>query len=503
MEDNNKLDDLFGNKLRDGEAEVPAGSWQSIQQRIGAMSLTDKPKRKFFVVPFVWIGISFLSGALVGALALYSMKLKSENRLLVELMQEKDKNWELATCLDEWEKKEKVATWPYSLGKGRSSESSFLISTMPLKNTGRDKRTQTSSKKIISLRKSYQNQLAEWGTEGNQEDFPAIPNVKDEYHGGTKSPIPNFSTTLDSPDSTKHAEREKLLAQLDSLKTLTLVQKEKQENKGQKEAKLLGYPFSLGFYLSPEMASRSVHYNQNPDPQLVKYKENDKAVLGFSSGISLTLHLPKQLYIRTGLNYWNIGDKNYTVLQNQKQDTVKENVQGIPASGVKLYVYDSTSSSYNSFTGTGSVYDPTHPVPVFKDHISQSVSQYASSVQNNYQYLGIPLLLGIKLGKSALRLGAYSGVIFNVLVSPKKAMYYVYYEGGTSPHYIQSTRELTRFSMVYWGGLDIDLQLAKNWSVTLSPTLKYSLTSIYKGEQSLKQLPYALGVQLGVNYRIK
>jgi hypothetical protein len=231
--------------------------------------------------------------------------------------------------------------------------------------------------------------------------------------------------------------------------------------------------------------------------------------VGFSSGISLDIQLPKNFYLRTGLNYWNIGDKNTTVLKNVHRDsatatyTVKADIPVSGFNGTPLYTFDSSSTSYQTYTVAAN--SPGVKISANNNvtNVKESISQYSSIVQNNYQYLGIPMVLGVKLGRSALSLGMYSGVITNVLLSPHKTVLYVYYQDSQPGHYIQSTRELTRFSLVYWGGLDVDIKLSPQWTLNVSPNIKYSLTSIYKGEQSMKQLPYSMGLQFGVRYLIK
>ena len=87
-----------------------------------------------------------------------------------------------------------------------------------------------------------------------------------------------------------------------------------------------------------------------------------------------------------------------------------------------------------------------------------------------------------------------------MLVSSNKAVYSVYYDPGSPEKYKQSYRQLSRFSFVYWGGIDFEYQLSQNWSVTLSPNIKYSLTSIYKNAPEVKQLPYSVGLLLGCSY---
>ena len=326
---------------------------------------------------------------------------------------------------------------------------------------------------------------------------------------GLENQISNKSVVNESKDQENSLEQNSVvpneLAKVDSLKK-ELIDSSKISNKTviptkKKAPTIFGLPIAVGFYLSPEVARRSVNFNESSTEDLKKYKQNDKEKFGFGAGLSLELKLPHNYFIRTGISYWNVGERNTSEYSFSKKDTIygKNNFFKVtsPDGTVSLIASDS-ANLINELSVTGASGQKVEILSI--SEIKESISNFNSTVQNNYHYVGIPMVIGMRLGRSKLHAGLYSGFIANVLVSSNKAVYSVYYDPESPEKYKQSYRQLSRFSFVYWGGIDFEYQLAPNWSVTLSPNIKYSLTSLYKNEPEVKQLPYSIGLLFGCTY---
>jgi hypothetical protein len=352
--------------------------------------------------------------------------------------------------------------------------------------------------------------------QGNERQNIVGYNSNSGIESGVANRNENINSSIGIADSNVvNRARENLLSQniavsdkpivVDSLKK-ELIDSAKVASKTVVSAKkkaptLFGLPIAIGFYISPEVARRSVNFSETSTEDVKKYKQNDKEKFGFGAGLSLELKLPHNYFIRTGISYWNVGERNTSEYSISKLDTTYRTDNSL-----KMTRPDGTVAWVSGDSAIGIV-GPTIKTSLGQrfsvsaiSEIKESVSNFTSTVQNNYHYVGVPLVFGMRLGRSRLHAGLYSGVIANVLVSSNKAVYSIYYDPESPEKYKQSYRQLSRISFVYWGGIDFEYQLAPNWCMTLSPNIKYSLTSLYKNEPEVKQLPYSVGLLFGCNY---
>lgn len=265
------------------------------------------------------------------------------------------------------------------------------------------------------------------------------------------------------------------------------IEKKRNEKKGWKALT------AIGFYLAPEMAGHSVHFSQAAPTEAVNYKKNDERIFSIGAGVNLEFQLPNHFFLRTGLSYWNVGERNTSVYSDVKKDTSWKSVHYQPSTTTKDSIPNFQPSTTLPDKAVGGI---ALDVPEFKE----SLINLSSTIRNNYHYIGLPVVVGMKLGRSRLSTGLYSGIIANVLVSSNQAVYYVYYDAKHPENFTRSHRELSRVTFAYWGGVDIDWRLSSQWSVSISPNIKYALTSIYKNEPAVRQLPYSVGLQFGCKY---
>lgn len=521
MEANDSFDRLFKNKLSDNEAAVPAGSWQSISQKV-AIQKENKSKGYILPFPLFWIAASFLAGSVAGISSYYVYDLKKENEGLKQLIvyNNSDILRRTTTAINETqiaEKHELEEKYTFNL-KGNLSDKlknahPFIV-PVHYRYKNFDAYKGSKSGRLVSMNPSKRNNKNNLIQEG---DF--IHNVLSDDQNIDSGNKRNESIVFQT--STTVAKPIHLLSKIDSLKTkidtIYIPQKiaeVEQDKKIKKAVRIMGFPISVGMYFTPEMASRTVNFSENTDPDIVKYKQKDERKFGFSAGFSLDLHLPKNFFVRTGVSYWNVGEKNNVLLKHSESDTTYSNSQSttnttttkiikneIPASSIP-YTGGPAFDTIGRNTNTSFVTKNNSTIETHSREIKESFSQFSSSVSNNYHYVGIPLIVGMKLSDKKLSFGLFSGVITNMLVSSSQSIYYVYYNPEQPDKYVHAKRELARFSLVYTGGVDIDYRIAKMWTVSLSPTIKYTLTSIYKNENSVKQLPYSFGLQVGVKYRL-
>lgn len=564
MEDENKIDRLFGERLGEGNSIPSDAAWNAIQNK---MAMAQPKSKRLVPIPFFWFSAALVSGILLGTAGFYMFQLKQENaelkrsiaaqqlhfdNQLKEMEQnhfrsmerlEKQRNFDIQLLASANEKANynsgsqfsavpRSATWsiPRSVSH-RTKRVDVLWDTEHGTGNSNTKSRNVAPRSMAHRPKSIDHTDDAWKTNhgsnalqrnGNHQVNERQNVVGYNSNNGIESGVAKRNENINSSNgvsdsnvTNKAQEQENSLVQniaasselvkIDSLKK-ELIDSGKVANKTVVAAKkkaptLFGLPIALGFYISPEVASRSVNFNNSSTDDVKNYKQNDKNKFGFGAGFSLELKLPHNYFIRTGISYWNVGERNTSEYSITKMDTTYR-----PNNSLKVTRPDGTVAWV---TGDSAIVlvGPTVNTPLGQKYgvsaiseIKESVSNFTSTVQNNYHYVGVPLVFGMRLGRSRLHAGMYSGVIANVLVSSNKAVYSIYYDPESPEKYKQSYRQLSRFSFVYWGGIDFEYQLAPNWSVTLSPNIKYSLTSLYKNEPEVKQLPYSVGLLVGCSY---
>jgi hypothetical protein len=532
MEDENKIDRLFGERLGEGNSIPSDAAWNAIQNK---MAMAQPKSKRIVPIPFFWFSAALVSGILLGTAGFYMFQLKQENTELKRSIAAQQLHFD--NQIKEIEQNHFIRI--EQLQKQKSTDNQLLASA-------NKKVYYNSANQFSALTRSFFHRTVPrsvshrtkridvlWDTEHGRNYAQNIPKGNESNHGNKRqnfvknnsnigihnsepsvitlneSQISNANVGNESKEQggllTQHTVAPDELAKVDSVKKAIVdsnkVNKDSELLKKKKAPTLFGLPIAIGFYLSPEVASRSVNFSNSSTEDVKNYKQNDKEKFGFGAGFSLELKLPHNYFIRTGISYWNVGERNTSEYNITKTDTTYK-----PYNLLKVSRTDGTVDWVTSDTANGIVGPSVNGFPGQKygvsaiSEIKESVSNFTSTVQNNYHYVGIPLVFGMRLGRSKLHAGLYSGVIANVLVSSNKAVYSVYYDSESPEKYKQSYRQLSRFSFVYWGGIDFEYQLGQNWSVTLSPNVKYSLTSIYKNAPEVKQLPYSMGLLFGCNY---
>ena len=556
MEGENKIDRLFGERLGEGNSIPSDAAWNAIQNK---MAMAQPKSKRLVPIPFLWFSAALVSGILLGTAGFYMFQLKQENtelkrsiaaqqlhfdnqikeieqnhfRSMERLEKQRNSDNQLLASANEkanYNSANQFSAVPRSVSH-RTKRVDVLWDTEHGTGNLNTKSRNVAPRSVAHRPKSIDHTDDAWKTnhgintlqrngnhQGNERQNVVGYNSNNSFESGMENRNENISSSIGVADSNvvnRARGNENLLSQniavsdkpivADSLKK-ELIDSGKVANKTVVAAKkkaptLFGLPIAIGFYISPEVASRSVNFNNSSTEDVKNYKQNDKSKFGFGAGFSLELKLPHNYFIRTGISYWNVGERNTSEYSITKMDTTYR-----PNNSLKVTRPDGTVAWV---TGDSAIVivGPTVNTPLGQkfgvsaiSEIKESVSNFSSTVQNNYHYVGVPLVFGMRLGRSRLHAGMYSGVIANVLVSSNKAVYSIYYDPESPEKFKQSYRQLSRFSFVYWGGIDFEYQLASNWSVTLSPNIKYSLTSLYKDEPEVKQLPYSFGLLFGCNY---
>ena len=73
------------------------------------------------------------------------------------------------------------------------------------------------------------------------------------------------------------------------------------------------------------MASRPINFSYSSNEDVKNYKQNDKSKFGFGAGFSLELKVPHNYFIRTGISYWNVGERNTSEYYSRSNSTISVN----------------------------------------------------------------------------------------------------------------------------------------------------------------------------------
>lgn len=136
---------------------------------------------------------------------------------------------------------------------------------------------------------------------------------------------------------------------------------------------------------------------------------------------------------------------------------------------------------------------------------------------NNYNYLQIPILVGVNFFKSKkISLSASGGLVTNLLIDAGGESIYRTYETkyftfiNTPPYNSSGGKPIvpkeisynkTIFSSMVM--LNINYNVTKRSQIVISPTFKYYLNSIYNGDAPIEERFYTFGLYGGLKYFIK
>jgi hypothetical protein len=217
--------------------------------------------------------------------------------------------------------------------------------------------------------------------------------------------------------------------------------------------------FILGYFISPESSFRKLTTTNTTTNVVTERNNNEKPKIALSTGISLHYKLSEKFLLGTGIYFMSIGEKG-------------------------KYYTDSLKTDLKAYS-------------------------------NSYNYIGLPVLIGYKIGRNRMSATINSGIILNKLLRSSSTnngdSYYnnqqdVDQSGNSQNNQDESTvnnprPQYSSFNLVYTGSIEINYQLYRRLSMHVGPSVKYFLSSIYDQEEIQKAKPYSLGLQIGLKYR--
>jgi hypothetical protein len=251
--------------------------------------------------------------------------------------------------------------------------------------------------------------------------------------------------------------------------------------------------WSLGAAFSPAVILRQ---GDTENPVISDMISNEKLMVSYSGGFSISYNLNKRFTLSTGISYSNIsqrvtGVNTYTgfapiIASKGTTDIVITTSAGkIVSANPDIFVADIAASRVSTAYGAD-VFDP-----------DKSGLPYAgSSLNQNFGYLELPLYVRYKLIDRKLDMNILGGIAYSILV-------------GNSVHtnsfsgeklFVGKTEGLSPISVSSSMGLGFQYNMSGSLSFTLEPVVRYYISPLGERVGSIIH-PWSAGLFTGFSYR--
>ena len=225
---------------------------------------------------------------------------------------------------------------------------------------------------------------------------------------------------------------------------------------------------------------------------------SEKNVSSYSGGVAFSYKVNKRFSIQSGLFYSSVGQKVDGINSFagfQKYDITKgdRNFEVLTTSGL---VYTNNGDVYLIATGpvdrvmTASAYN----IDGF-DPQKANLQYLNNSIQQNFSYLELPVVLRYKLIDKKVDFNVIGGVSYNILVNNS-----VFTTVDGARYSIGKTEGLNQISLSSSLGMGMEYDLSEKFSLNLEPTFRYYLNPYNKVTGSNIH-PYSFGIFSGVSYK--
>ena len=510
MKENQHIDKVFRNKLKDFQQTPPRGAWEKVSSGIASATSTSNltTTQRLFANRFVRFGIIAGAAAIVIGLLIGIINNSSDNSLIVE--KEKSKISERKSNIEEQIVDKTQTQQKQNSDKQDSDNQSKAILIVeekpvvvsnnvdiPIETNNNVNKNENDIFIIpeIETKKQIEKQVIQSGiTDANSL---AINN-------NIKKVKPQFDNTLIETkpkiDYTIHSKQPKDVEKNNSTKPQELIakQKPKQDNPVNDPPKTEDvvdktnpppvkplppsidrseYPWSIGGYFTKDYIFNSadsesdIKNNYSLDI-LASYKLKNYT---FQSGIGI-----------------DISEDNWDYLIKYKRNEV-------------LGTYDNVDSVF--FTTAIDSFGNVIMVPHFitsTETVYDSINHtFTDKSNNHYYYLHIPLIAGYKLKSyNNWNVMVKGGAMYSLLIH-KKEPTINYYDVGVRVTSIDD-RKLIRVktNLHLLLGFEFEYMISEKFSFSFEPVMEYFVKSIYNSNNITAKQPFSAGLRAGLIYNI-
>lgn len=244
-----------------------------------------------------------------------------------------------------------------------------------------------------------------------------------------------------------------------------------------KKQKSNKHKFTLLAFAGPDYTDYRLindrHNNYDNKAGIEKRERND---LSFSFGILLGYAVSKRISVQSGITY---ATSNISI--NPTEIYAEKNIAGL----IKY--------RYNTSYGYG------YLQPSFSSSPAVGDSLFADGANHTLHYITVPVIVKYKIGKKRLSFNPGVGIGLNILTKATLTTDLVdnLNRETESISKLEGIKNLSA-SLIFTP--ELRYHLSKKFELSLSPSFKYSLGAINKGNV-VKTYPYSVGVGLGVVYK--
>lgn len=257
--------------------------------------------------------------------------------------------------------------------------------------------------------------------------------------------------------------------------------------------------WSFGGNIAPIYSYRTAQ-NVNPDVAYSSIYSNnvsttdERGIFTYSGGVNLGYHFNKRLSIQSGVYYAQLGQEADNVKIYHENPVFSPNNGGDKGTGDN---YSGTTTAGEVKTGddiikTSKEADDSNPKPETSNLPGQAK---VDNIIQNFEYIEVPLIAKYKLIDKKIDLNFIGGVNAGILVGNN-----IYRKEENKRDKIGETQNINQNIYNTITGMGVEYKLTKNISMTLEPTVKYSIISINE-ENTYNYRPYSFGVFSGISYK--
>jgi Outer membrane protein beta-barrel domain len=253
-----------------------------------------------------------------------------------------------------------------------------------------------------------------------------------------------------------------------------------------------GKRWSIAAMASPTYYSS---FNSGSDALSKQLTSSEQPLVSYSGGVAFSYKLSKRFSIQSGLYYSSLGQK----------------IDGINSfSGFQQYQSTKGGPNFVVITANGTVYTNNPDVFLSSQSANRVISAYSNdvfdpkkaslqpvnnSMDQNFSYLELPVVLKFKLIDKTIGINLLGGLSYNLLVNNS-----VYTTIDGSRYSIGKTEGLNPLTLSSSLGMGMEYNLSSKISLNLEPTFRYYLSPFSDATGSFIH-PYSFGIFSGLSYK--
>jgi hypothetical protein len=250
--------------------------------------------------------------------------------------------------------------------------------------------------------------------------------------------------------------------------------------------------WSLSAMASPNYYSS---FNSGQSQASTDLANAEKSVVSYSGGMAVSYKFNKRVSIQSGLIYSSVGKEitgigafsgfnKYFTAKGGSEFSVKTSNGSIVATNSDIYLRDNVASRVQT-RYSADVFDPA----------KANLTYLNNSINQNFNYLEIPLLFKYKAIDRKIDVIVVGGLSYNMLVGNT-----AYANVDGMKYSIGKTEGLNSVNFSSSVGLGFEYNLSQKISFDLEPTFRYYLTP-FSDITGSSSHPYGFGIFTGLSYK--